>query len=888
MKLPISWLKDFVDLDGLTVEDVARTLTFGGLEVEEIQYVGLPMPADGAKDMHSSQRHEFKTSGIAWDADKIVVAEVRAVNPHPNADRLTLCDLFDGKEEHVVLTGAPNLFEFKGKGKLPKPIKVAWAKEGSTLYDGHVDGLVLMTLKRTKIRGVESYSMVCSEKELGISEEHEGIILLDDDAPVGMSLADYMGDAVLDVKINPNMARNANVFGLARELAAMTGRDLRSLGDFGDLGGAGDFAEIEITDPALNPRFVLGLVRDVEIKPSPYWVQRRLKLAGVRPISNIVDATNYAMLELGEPLHAFNYDVLVGRIGNPPAKGRDAIPPHKIKIITRAAQDGEKLVTLDNVERKLTAMNVLVCDEKGPLSIAGVMGGAESEVYDASKERLEVKAIEPKEGQPTMGKINLRGKSTTNVLLEGAAWNFINIRRTAKQHNLPSEASFRFSRGVHPALAEIGVRRGLQLMAEWSGGKIAAGLVDNYPLPPKDAVVEVTTNDVKRILGIELSAKEIATLLERLEFKCKVKGETITVTTPPHRLDIGEGVIGVADILEEVARLYGFDRIPETRLADPLPPQIGNPVFEWEERARDILVRLGLQEVVTYRMTSPEREGRLLSGGFEIRQEREYARIANPITPERNVLRRSLLASVLEAAEKNIRAESLELFEIGPVFEPNKNDLPRESSQLAIVMTGLRSAAAWDVKDSPALDFFDLKGRLELLLSGLRYPDVSYSATDSVNYLHPGKAAEVKVNGQVVGVFGELHPLVKEKYALGASPVLVAEFDLDALQSANPAYGIVPVADFPPVYEDIAIIVDESVAAARVEGLIRQTGGRSVSAVRLFDVYRGDQVGVGKKSLAYSLTYQSPDKTLTDAEAAAIRNKIVKRLEQEVGAKLRS
>ncbi len=902
MKLPISWLKDFVDLDGLTVEDIARAFTFGGLEVEEIQYVGLPMPAEGAKDMHSSQRHEFKTSGIAWDRDKIVVAEVRAVNPHPNADRLTLCDLFDGKEEHVVLTGAPNLFEYKGKGKLPKPIKVAWAKEGSTLYDGHVDGLVLMTLKRTKIRGVESYSMVCSEKELGISEEHEGIILLDDDAPVGTPLVDYIGDAALEVKINPNMARNANVFGLARELAAMTNRPLRNTQhakgtqvDTYTGTQVGDFATIEITDPALNPRFVLGLVRDVEIKPSPYWVQRRLKLAGVRPISNIVDATNYAMLELGEPLHAFDYDVLVGRIGNPPTGNpptprRDAIPPHgKPKIITRAASDGEKLTTLDNVERTLSSMNVLVCDEKGPLSIAGVMGGAESEVYDASKEVLDAQGIELKaEEKLPHGKASARGKSTTNVLLEGAAWNFINIRRTAKQHNLPSEASFRFSRGVHPALAEIGVRRGLQLMAEWSGGKIAAGLVDNYPLPPKDAMVEITTKDVKRILGIELSAQEIAKLLSRLEFKCKVKGETITVTTPPYRMDIGEGVIGVADIMEEVARLYGVERIPETRLADPLPPQLGNPTFEWDERARDILVRLGLQEVVTYRMTSPEREGRLIA-------HEEYARIANPITPERNVLRRSLLASVLEVAEKNIRAESLELFEIGPVFEPNKNDLPRESSKLAIVMTGLRAATAWDVKDSPALDFFDLKGRLELLLGGLRFVDISYAPTDSVPHastslsasLHPGKSAEVKIGGQVVGVFGELHPLAREKFELGARPVLAAEFDLETLRATNPAYGIVPVAEFPPVYEDIAVIVDESVAAARVEGLIKQTGGRSVSAVRLFDVYRDEKIGAGKKSLAYSLTYQAPDKTLTDAEAAAIRNKIVKRLEQEVGAKLR-
>jgi phenylalanyl-tRNA synthetase beta chain len=323
------------------------------------------------------------------------------------------------------------------------------------------------------------------------------------------------------------------------------------------------------------------------------------------------------------------------------------------------------------------------------------------------------------------------------------------------------------------------------------------------------------------------------------------------------------------------------ERIPETRLADPLPPQVGNPTFEWDERARDLLVRLGLQEVVSYRMTSPEREGRLAAHD-------EYARIANPITPDRNVLRRSLLASTLEAAEKNVRAESLELFEIGPIFEPVKNDLPRELPRLAIVMTGLRAATAWDVKDSPALDFFDLKGRIELLLAGLRFVDVSYAPTDSVAYLHPGKAAQVKVNGQVVGVFGELHPLTKEKYEVGARPVLAAEFDIETLRALSPAYGIVPVAEFPPVYEDIAVIVDESVAASRVEGLIRQTGGRSVSAVRLFDVYRDEKIGAGKKSLAYSLTYQAADKTMTDAEAAAIRNKIVKRLEHEVGAKLRS
>jgi phenylalanyl-tRNA synthetase beta chain len=630
-----------------------------------------------------------------------------------------------------------------------------------------------------------------------------------------------------------------------------------------------ELVSIEIADPELNPRFVIGLIRDVEIKPSPYEIQRRLRLAGIRPINNIVDATNYAMLDVGEPLHAFDYDVLKERAGE-----------KNIKIITRAAKDGKKLTTLDGVERKLTSTNVLVCDEKGPLSLAGVMGGAESEVYDASKDVLDATSPEMKPGEIPYGKASARGRSTTNILLEGAAWNFINIRRTAKQHNLPSEASFRFSRGVHPALAEQGVKRGLQLMAQWSGGKIAPGLVDEYPLKPKDPTVTVTTEDVKRLLGIDLTAKQIAELLTRLEFKCTVVKNAVKAKTPPHRLDIGEGIIGVADVLEEVARSYGYDNIPETRMADALPPQIGNPVYEWEERVRDILVNLGLQEIVSYRMTSPERESRLVG-------HKEYVVIANPITPERRVMRRSLLASVLESAEVNGRADSIAMFEIGPIFEPNKNELPYESSKLALVMSGSRLATAWDVKDSPSFDFYDMKGRIELLLSSLRYADVSYTPIDSVNYLHPGKAAQVTVNGQVVGVFGELHPSVKEKYDVGDSPVMVAEFDLEKLRALNPVYAIVPVSEFPPVYEDIAVIVDESVPAARVEALIRQTGGKTLTNVRLFDVYRGEQIGPGKKSLAYSLTYQS-DKTMTDAEAAAIRNKIVKRLEYEIGAKLRS
>ncbi|MBX3036480.1 MAG: phenylalanine--tRNA ligase subunit beta [Anaerolineales bacterium] len=849
MKIPISWLKDFINLDGLSIEDIARKLTLAGMEVDEILYVGLPMP-----EYKEGEKHEFKTNGIAWDKDKIVVAEIREVKPHPNADRLTLLDLYDGQAEQVVLTGAPNIFHLKGTGKLEKPIKVAYAKEGSTLYDGHAEGLQLMTLKRAKIRGVESYSMVCSEKELGIAEDHDGIIILDDDAPVGMPLVDYMGDAVLDISILPNMARNANVIGIARELAALTGRELKTTDRRPQTNKSGqpsavsgqsvtELVEIEITNPELNPRFTAGLIRDVKIKPSPYQIQRRLRLAGIRAINNIVDATNYAMLELGQPLHAFDYDALKERAGK-----------KKIKIITRAAKKGEKLTTLDGNERNLSSENVLVCDEKGSVGLAGVMGGSETEITDKTK----------------------------NILLEGAAWNYINIRKTAKQHNLPSEASFRFSRGVHPDMAEHGVKLGLHYMATWANGKIAPGFIDEYPLKPKDSVVDVTPHDVKRLLGIELTVKEIAALLEKLEFKCKVTKDKIQVTAPNHRMDIDEGVIGLADVLEEVARIYGYDNIPTTTMADALPPQVGNPVHEWEEHLRDLLIALGLQEIVSYRMTSIEKESRVTKYD-------DYVQLANPIAPEKSVLRRSLTASVLDVLEKNIRlSDSFAMFEIGSIFEPNKNDLPNEPRKLAIAMTGLRKENAWDVKDSSTFDFYDLKGRLELLLSGLRLTNISYASSESILHLHPGKCAEIKIGDKVIGVFGELHPLVKEQYELGDSPVLVAEFDLETLRNINPTYGITPVSEFPSIYEDIAIIVDESVLAETVEALIKQTGGRSVSQVKLFDVYRDEKIGVGKKSLAYNLTYQAEDKTLTDSEAAAIRNKIVKRLEHELGAKLRS
>ncbi|MEX2143796.1 MAG: phenylalanine--tRNA ligase subunit beta [Anaerolineales bacterium] len=845
MKTPLSWLKDFVNLDGISVEELARTLTMAGLEVEEIFYLGLPMP-------DAKQLLPAKISGLAWDRDKVVVGEIREVLPHPNADRLVLCRLFDGKTEHTVLTGAPNLFEYKGKGALKKPLKVAYAKEGAELYDGHQPGFQKTTLKRTKIRGVESSSMVCSEKELGLSEEHEGILFLDPKAVAGTPLADLLGDAVLTIAITPNIARDANIYGIARETAALLGCKLKAMPVAHKADGPAikGKVKIEITEPEFNPRFVLGLIRDIEIKPSPGWVQRRLSLAGMRPINNIVDATNYAMLELGQPLHAFDYDVLVQRAGGKAPT-----------LLTRFAKRGEKLTTLDGVERKLDDFTVLVCDTAGPLSIGGVMGGTNSEVTT----------------------------STRNVLLEGAAWNFINVRQTLNAQRLSSEAAYRFSRGVHPAMAARGVSRGLELMRQWSAGLVSTGLVDKYPLPAKSAVVKISPADVTRWLGVELTTKQVSAILRRLEFEVKTSGKNLIVTSPDHRLDIGEGVIGQADLMEEIARIYGYERIPPTRMADELPPQRTNRTLDIEESIRDILARLGLQEIMTYRLTRPEEEARRLPAGTPS-DDTLYMRLTNPISQDRRVLRKSLLAPVLAILERNANTRArLALFEIGPVFRASEDGLlPDELPRLVIAIAGPRQAHHWESADLGPVDFYDIKGLVSSLLQELDLGELRFEPGAHPAF-HPGRCARVLAGDRQLGVIGELHPQVQGNYDLPEQPVQIATLYLDALFELVPErFDSQGVPVFPPVLEDLAIVVDESLPAGQVDALIRQTGGKLLAGLALFDVYRGAQLGAGKKSLAYQLTYQHPQRTLTDEEVAKLRERIVKRLEQELSAKLRT
>ncbi len=843
MKVPLKWLEDYVPLT-LPVAELAERLTLAGLEVSGVRLIGVPPPP--------GLRVKSEEAGPVWDRDKVVVAQVVSVEKHPNADKLKLptVDYGQGRTKKMV-TGAPNL-NVGDRGQ-----KVVLALAGAVLFDGHATPKKLAELKPGKIRGEPSDAMVCSTFELGVDEEHEGIIFLEDERPGrhgagrfhGRHRAGAGGDAepgagAVDDRRGPR-GRGADR-AIAEAAAARPYPALpRALG-----GGQGGGVPIEgkvrvaIEDPKLSARYAAMLLRGVMIGPAPGWMQRRLTYAGMRPINNVVDITNYVMLEWGQPLHAFDYDKLVARAGGKAPT-----------IAVRPARAGEMLKTLDGVDRKLTPEMLVIADEAGPVALAGVMGGAETEVSGA----------------------------TTNVLLESANFDFLNIRRTIKALNLPSEASMRFSRGIHPEVVRPAAERAAELMRQFAAATVCHGIVDVYPAPPPPQVVELKMSEVRRVLGMELPVGEAARILRALDFRVEEQGPgVLRVTAPPHRLDIQEGA---ADLIEDLARLHGYDRLPATLLADRLPPQTGNPALEFEERVKDLLVNLGLQETINYALTTPEREALL---GVK---PADYIRLLNPISSERVVMRQSVLASVLETAAANLRHESdVRLFEIGHIYIPREGaKLPDEPRWLAIVLCGRRQPDFWGEADKApaALDFFDLKGVAEALAADLHLPTPAYRQS-SIACLHPGKGAGLEAAGRAIGYFGELHPKTAESFDLAGRAVLVGEFDLEALQAAAPArHGYTPVPRFPAALRDVAVIVPEATPADRVEGEIRAGGGDLLRGVRLFDLYRGESIGPGVKSLAYALTYQADDRTLTDKEVDKAHKKIQDRLRHVLKAQIR-
>ncbi len=854
MLVPLSWLREYVSWERSPTE-LAETLTLAGLEVVAIEQIG-----------------------DWWDPETILVGQVEGVYPHPQADRLVLADVaYGGNAPERVVTGAPNLFEFRNQEDLPR-LKVAFARAGAHLVDAYSDERPRprKKLKATKIRGVRSTGMVCSELELGLSEEHEGILLLPEDVPVGMPLCEFLRDDILELDLTPDVSRGLSMLGVAREVAALSGRGplrppLPKLASQAVDQTPHDLVDLAIDDPDLCPRYVAAIVEEVEVGKSPPWMQQRLSRAGMRPINNIVDITNYVMAETGQPLHAFDYDLLVARAKS---AGRN-----KPLIRVRRARSGETMTTLDGAERTLTSDMLLITDASGPVAIAGVMGGADTEV----------------------------SASTRTILLESATFDGINNRRTAQALRLHSEASHRFTRSIPSTLNPLAVGRAVELMVELAGGKYIAPLADIYPTEQQTPTVCLTASEVQRQLGMTLSLDEIAAALHQLEIATetisnptselngyvqyglsRVDKEPVLACRPPwHRLDLNIP----ADLTEEVARIVGYDQVGYTYMAEEIPLHVPSHELETEEKIRDILTGIGLQESIGHSYSSPANHHRLIQHVTAREPNLEFVELANPYSPEKNVLRRDLLVSTLENLTLNLR-HSLRLtaFEIGLEFQPDADlaPFPQEHRALQLVMTGPRHLPyfAHPVSDA-AFDFFDLKGVLETLFSRLSLNKVSYEASSDDRY--GPYCARILLGDQPIGLVGELHPSVRAAYQLPGQCIAIANLAIAPLvKPSSDVLQIDPISPYPAVVEDLAFMVDLETPAQQVLTAIRQGGGTALTQVELFDLYQGRPLPEDQKSLAFKVTYQSHTHNLNPKETERIRRKIVQAVAKQTGGELRS
>lgn len=813
MRISLKWLSEYVDLR-LPPEELAERLTHAGLAVDDVV-----------------------RTGSEW-GPKIRVGHVVAVDAHPNADRLRLATVdLNGGERHRVVCGAPNV----APGQ-----KVAFATEGASVRDGHTGKQA--TLKRAVIRGVESAGMVLSERELGLSEQHEGILVLPDTAPLGEPLADVLGDVLFELSVTPNRADWLSVLGVAREVSALTGEPLRDPSTDYDAtaGSIRGRAAVDIYAPDLCRRYLATLVTGIKLAPSPAWMQERLVALGQRPINNVVDSTNYVMLELGQPLHAFDYDRVAGH-----------------HIVVRRAEDDEHFTTLDGEERVLTRDMLVIADERGPVALAGVIGGLESEVTDR----------------------------TVNVLLEAATFVGPNIRRTSTELRARSEASARFEKGLPPELAAVASRRATKLLVEICGGQAADGNVDVYPKKAREHRVEVTRERLARVIGVDFPTAKVRSVLTSLGFSARwVPPDRYVVRVPYWRPDVRIA----DDVAEEVARIIGYDEIPVQPLSGAIPERIVQPVRELRERARDVLAAAGMREIITYSLTTIEALARVMPKE-DLAIYPPY-RVVNPISAEHEYLRPTLRASMLQTLASNLRFQKGEvaLYETARTYQrPDERPpqsgrpigeeaLPVEVEQVLGAVTG-RRLDRWGMPGEESVNFFDAKAYLEDLLDGLGVT-AEYVPADE-HAMVPGRTAQVRVDDRRVGVIGQVHPDVAAQFEVEQDAYLF-EISLDAIAPfATAARKMQPVSRFPAVDQDLALIVDRDVPALELQRAIESAP--LVREARVFDVYIGDQVPPGRKSVAFSVSYQAMDHTLTDEEVAKSQRKLLERLRREFNAELR-
>ena len=841
MRVPLSWLCDYVDVE-LTPEQLAERLTLLGMEVQSIE---------------------------RWGSDwqNVVIGELLTVEKHPRADRLSLTTVTLGDGEALeIVCGATNI----APGQ-----RVPVALPGAVLPGDR-------RIERTEKMGVVSNGMLCSGDELNLTGDADGILILPDDAPLGTALTDLYGDVVLDVDVKPNRGDALSLVGLAREVAAVQGLSIRFPETDPPESGPpiGDQLAVEVRDPALCSRFVGRWVGGVRIGASPDRVQMRLRAAGVRPISNVVDASNYVLLELGKPIHTFDAAAVEG--GDGPRQ-----------LIVRRAAVGERIETLDHIQRDLDPDTLVIADAGGPLAIAGIMGGASSEVSDA----------------------------TTDVIVESAIFDPITIRRTGQRYGLRSEASLRFEKGQEYRLARLGADRTARLIAEWAGGTVATGSIDTAPEEPPPARVAFRPARVNRLLGTSLPPNEQRDLLARvgIEAEPAQPGATIAVSSGPKPLEVQAGADETlvatvppwrrdieieADLAEEVARIHGYELIPGI-LPHTLMPSYRHPPLEVRDAIRNVLAGAGLTEVVTHALVSPQIADKfrweaampLVDGG--IPDGGRIVSVTNPLSVDHSVLRPALVGSIVQTVSTNIRhgTDDVTIFEIGKGYGYDaaggeSGQAVREWWRLAFAGTGAAEPASWDRPTRP-YDLGDAKGAIELIARRLRIINVEFAALGGEPLLHPRRAASVRGERDgrlaLAGWVGELHPSIAEEWELRGARVLVAELDIAGLGGGRPpAVTAAAPSRHPAAERDVAVVVAEDRPAGELKATIRTSGGPLLQSTRLFDVYRGAPLEQGEKSLAFRLTFRAPDRTLAEAEVDAAVDAITRAIGSAVGGRIRT